>query len=422
MGSTCAVAHQVDEWRPDLIAKEAVAKEQASCLLYVFQPHLTRALASLVEVAYLAAQVSRQIYPYRAQRMTTRLRSCRPRLLIVVRPSPLSSTARTDRKSDTIAEAASLDAAYEWLEGLQLPNVYFFEVLKDALHYINDFYSNISLPESPQSPSHSSWRRARKRLEGRAKPKSYEKLIAAYQYSATYREITADLHVDLYFGGATPKKMQMTGTYPDCTSWVVGRQGAKRDFALSMAVQGQCPRLYFHISRTGLWITDQMEAAFAIGSGKEVFLCIECLHDEDTSLHGVRSNNSSGYSSLASTPDEIFQPPAGVTTISSASTSSAPSRSGSSSENEEVRSTEKLSKSPVTIPENDVIVKVLSKHHRDLLLPTSDVFGLSPCAVKDHNRSRSYLKSLIEKSSEEHGKGFLLDHPVESISDLIDLL
>lgn len=215
--------------------------------------------------------------------------------------------------------------------------------------------------------------------------------------------------------------MQMTGTYPDCTSWVVSRQGAKRDFDLSMAVQNQCSRLYFHISRTGLWITDQMEAAFAIGSGKEVFLCIECLHDEDTSLHGVRSNNSSGYSSLASTPDDIFQPPAGVTTIS-ASTSSAPSRSGSSSENEEIRSKEELSKPPVTIPGNDTIVKVLSKHHRDLLLPTSDVFGLPPCAVKDHNRSRSYLKSLIEEYSEEHGKGFLLDHPVESISDLIDLL
>ncbi|VDL60319.1 unnamed protein product, partial [Hymenolepis diminuta] len=406
---------QVDEWRPELIAKEAVAKEQASCLLYVFQPHLTRALASLVEVAYLAAQVSRQIHPYRVHRMTTRRRSC-PRLLIIVRPSPL--------------EAASLDAAYEWLEGLQLPNVYFFEVLSDALHYINDFYSNISLPKSPQSPSHSSWRRARRRLKGCAEPKvnynlnsvSLERLIAAYQYSVTYREITVDLHIDLYFGGATPKKMQMTGTYPDCTSWVVNRQGAKRDFALSMAVQSQCSRLYFHISRTGLWITDQMEAAFAIGSGKEVFLCIECLHDEDTSLHGVRSNNSSGYSSLASTPDDIFQPPAGVTTISSASTSSAPSRSGFSSENEEVRSTEELSKPPVTILENDTIVKVLSKHHRDLLLPTSDVFGLPPCAVKDHNRSRSYLKSLIEESSEEHGKGFLLDHPVESISDLIDLL
>nr|CDS30645.1 expressed conserved protein [Hymenolepis microstoma] len=420
---------QVDEWRPDLIVKEALAKEQSRCLLFVFQPHLTRALASLVEVAYLAAQVSSQTYSSSAQKMTTRSRSRRSRLLIIVRPSPLSSTAHTGRKSDTMAEAASLDAAYEWLEGCHLPNVYFFEVLEDALHFINDFYSNISSPKSPQSPSHSMWKRTKKMLKSRAEPKasynptsvSHERLIEAYKYSAAYREITADLHINIYFGGATPKNMEMTDTCSDYMGWVVGRQGVKRDFQLSMAVQRQCPRLYFHISRTGLWIVDQMEAAFAIGSGKEVFLCVEYLLDEDTSLHGVRSNNSSGYSSLASTPEDIFHPPTAVNRASSASTSSASSRSGSSSECEEIRSVE-FSKLLVTSPENGTVVQTLSKQHRNLLLHTSDVFGLPPCAVKDHNRSRSYLKSLIEETSEECSKGCLLDHPVESIIDLIDLL
>lgn len=254
---------------------------------------------------------------------------------------------------------------------------------------------------------------------------SHERLIEAYKYSAANSEITADLHINIYFGGATPKKMEMTGTYSDYTGWVVSRQGAKRNFQLSMAVQRQCPRLYFHISRTGLWIVDQMEAAFAIGSGKEVFLCIEYLN-EDTSLHGVRSNNSSGYSSLASTPEDFFHLPAAVTntspaSTSSASTSSAPSRSSSSSECEEIRSVE-FSKLLVTSPENDTVVRTPSMQHRNLLLHTSDVFGLPPCAVKDHNRSRSYLKSLIEETSEECGKGCLLDHPVESISDFIDLL
>ncbi|VDO03712.1 unnamed protein product [Rodentolepis nana] len=421
---------QVDEWCPDLITKEAVAKEQSCCLLFVFEPHLTRALASLVEVAYLAAQVSSQTHSSCFQKRKNCCRPRRPRLLIIVRPSP-SFTPHYGRKVDTLAEAASLDAAYEWLEGCHLPNVCFFEVLEDALRFINEFYSTLSSHNPPQSPSHSIWKKANKMLKSRAEPKvdykpssvSHERLIEAYKYSAAYSKIKADLPINIYFGGATPKKMDMTDTYSDHAGWVVSRKGAKRNFQLSMAVQRQCPRLYFHISRTGLWIVDQMEAAFAIGSGKEVFLCVEYLLDEDTSLHGgVRSNNSSGYSSLAGTPEDVFHPPTALNKASSASSSSAPSRSGSSSEGEEIRSTAEFSKLLVSSPESDTVVQTLPKQSRNLLLHTSDVFGLSQFAVKDHNRSRSYLKSLVKETSEECSKGYLLDHPVESISDLIDLL
>ncbi|KAM7535938.1 hypothetical protein Aperf_G00000103314 [Anoplocephala perfoliata] len=428
---------QVDEWRPELIAKEADAKKQASCLLFVFQPHLTRGLSALVELAFLAACVSCQTTPSRVQRVT-RSHSHRPRFLIVVRPSPRSASAHFDKKSDTMTEAASIEAAYEWLEGLQLPNVHFFELLENALQYIKNFYSS----QSPtKSPKHSNWRKARKMLKSSVESGfnydslsvSQERLLAAYQFSTASRDIPADLHFDLYFGGAPPKKIQTTDVFSDCPNWVVSREGVKRNFALSMAVQSHCPRLYFHISRTGLWIVEQMEAAFAIGSGKEVFLCVEYLNDEETGRRGERSENSSGYSSLATTPDEIFQPPKAPTAPSSASASSMPSRSTSSSEYEEssvitiIEEEPKVEAAPVIIPKHDTVVEALSNYHdigkhKDLFLPTPDVFGLSAAAVRDHNRSRSYLKSLLKETSEDCGKGYLLDRPVVSISDLVDLL
>lgn len=148
---------QSDEWRPELIAQEAAAKERASCLLFVFQPHLTRGLASLVEVAYVAARP--QLY--------NRSNFCRrSRLLLIVRP-PLSSNPALCSPtvfhatpawvpllslstiiaasffiflSPSSREAASIKAAYQWLEGLQFPHVRFFERLEDALFYIKTLY------------------------------------------------------------------------------------------------------------------------------------------------------------------------------------------------------------------------------------------------------------------------------------------
>eukprot|EP00049_Salpingoeca_infusionum_P002660 m.58726 g.58726 ORF g.58726 m.58726 type:complete len:104 (+) comp11715_c0_seq1:64-375(+) len=50
---------QVDDWSPDLVAIEAKAKKDATVLLFVFDPS-TRCLASLVEVAALAAGMLRK--------------------------------------------------------------------------------------------------------------------------------------------------------------------------------------------------------------------------------------------------------------------------------------------------------------------------------------------------------------------------
>lgn len=46
----------MEDWSPDLIRLEADAKKNAFVLLFVFDPKVTRGLASLVEVSYLAAQ------------------------------------------------------------------------------------------------------------------------------------------------------------------------------------------------------------------------------------------------------------------------------------------------------------------------------------------------------------------------------
>ncbi|VDM34366.1 unnamed protein product [Hydatigera taeniaeformis] len=423
---------QFDEWCPELIAQEAAAKECASCLLFVFQPHLTRGLASLVEVAYLAAR------PY-----VNDCSSCyrRSRLLLIVRPSP-SSTPTFHGSTilhTTPTEAASIEAAYQWLEGLRFPHVFFFDQLEDALLHIKTFYQHRRKSASPG-------------VLDDAQTMTRENLLAAYQYSPLHREVTADLTIDLYCGGTTPKKVEvgLKGKKEDIdpivtTSWVLCRQHARRNFALSMAVQLHCPRFYFYISRQGLWIVEQMEAAFAIGSGKEVILCVEYLIDESNVAsiatepeRETRSEVSSGYSSLASTPDEVFQPPNTTTVAITSSLSSSPAsyhlpfRSASCSgmklmltesviiechgehhtiQNGRVKGDRKRKKA-VSLPSTPTVV----------IDDTGEVCGLSPAAVKDHNRSRNYLKALLEEVIRRgNGRGLLLPRPVEDINDLFSL-
>lgn len=231
------------------------------------------------------------------------------------------------------------------------------------------------------------------------------------------------------------------------TSWVLCRQHAKRDFALSMAVQRHCPRLYFHISRQGLWIVEQMEAAFAIGSGKEVILCVEYLNDENNtastaaeSERETRSEISSGYSSLASTPDEAFQPPSttAVTTHSSLSSHSPvshpllPLRSASCSgmrlmltdsvKVECERERHPMQKAKMKEDRTKKKAISLPSTPKAIFYGGGEVCGLSPIAVKDHNRSRNYLKALLQETVEGgNGRGLLLARPVENINDLFSL-
>eukprot|EP00108_Taenia_solium_P002790 TsM_000778000 transcript=TsM_000778000 gene=TsM_000778000 len=447
---------QFDEWRPELIAQEAAAKERASCLLFVFQPHLTRGLVSLVEVAYFAAHS----HPHNCSSFYHR-----SRLLLVVRPSPSSNPVLCGPTVfyATPAEAASINAAYQWLEGLRFPHVRFFERLEDALLHIKTLYQyHRKVARGLQSAAHPNRQNMKRDQKKSANPDPYdkaqtmagEKLLAAYQYSPLHREVTADLTIDLYCGGTAPKRVESTskgkrkGTNSTATtSWVLCRQHTKRDFALSMAVQRHCPRLYFHISRRGLWIVEQMEAAFAIGSGKEVILCVEYLNDEDNatstaaeSERETRSEISSGYSSLASTPDEAFQPPntTAVTAPSSLSSHSPvsypllPLRSASCSrmrlmlidsvtvECERERYTMRkdkmkggrTKKKAVSLPSTPTVV----------VFSDSEVCGLSPIAVKDHNRSRNYLKALLEEAvGGGNGRGLLLARPVENINDIFSL-
>ncbi|KAL5109147.1 hypothetical protein TcWFU_006968 [Taenia crassiceps] len=447
---------QCDEWRPELVAQEAAAKERASCLLFVFQPHLTRGLASLVEVAYHAAR------PYVHNRSSYYRHS---RLLLVVRPSPSSNPAlRVPTVSyATSAEAASIKAAYQWLEGLKFPHVRFFDRLEDALLQVKALYQyHRKVVRGLQSVAHTNRQIMKRDQKKGAIPEPYdkaqtmtsEKLLAAYQYSPLHKEVTADLAVDLYCGGTEPKRVEISskGKIGDTNStttmsWVLCRQHTKRDFALSMAVQRHCPRLYFHISRQGLWIVEQMEAAFAIGSGKEVILCVEYLDDTDNatsiaveSERETRSEISSGYSSLASTPDEAFQPPntTAVTAPSSLSSHSPvsfplpPLRSTSCSgmrlmltdsmtvecegENHAMQKAktkeDRMKKKAISLPSTPTVV----------VFGGGEVCGLSPIAVKDHNRSRTYLKALLEESVEGgNGRGLLLARPVENINDLFSI-
>ncbi|KAH9284030.1 hypothetical protein ECG_02442 [Echinococcus granulosus] len=448
---------QFDEWRPELIAQEAAAKERASCLLFVFQPHLTRGLASLVEVAYFAAR----------SHLRNNSSFYRPsRLLLVVRPSP--STLALGGPAifhATPAEAASIKAAYQWLEGLRFSHVRFFERLEDALLHIKALYQScqkvaMGLHSAAHSNRQSMKRKQKKGADSdpydKAQNMTGKKLLATYQYSPFHRKVTADLTFDLYCGGTAPKRVDANSkgkrgatNATATTNWVLCRQHTKRDFALSMAVQRHCSRLYFHISRQGLWIVEQMEAAFAIGSGKEVILCVEYLSDDGNvtsiaaeSEQETSSGNSSGYSSLASTPDEAYQPPSTTTTVtdlSSLSSSSPvsyplpPFRSVSCSRMGLMRTHSvgvECEKEHHTIrkdkaKEDRTIEKVISLPSTPsvVVFGGNEVCGLSPIAVKDHNRSRNYLKALLEEAVERgDGRGLLLSRPVEDIKDLFSTL
>ena len=208
-------------------------------------------------------------------------------------------------------------------------------------------------------------------------------LEAYHYYSPLCREIRSNKKIDLYYGGAPPVFNMEEGGL----TWVMPKANVQRDLMLTLAIQRRCSHLYFHISRHNFWLVEQMEAAFTIGCGKHVVLCVEQFNSDDS------SHQSSGYSSLASTPEEVYRPSKG-----SASSSVSSSRSASTSEYEE----------------STVIETLTIKPTMRILKPTD----LTPSAIKDHNRSRSYLKSLLEGSSKAVN-GFLLIQPASSFDDIL---
>ncbi|VDD74633.1 unnamed protein product [Mesocestoides corti] len=428
---------QVEEWSPELIALEREAKERSFLLLFVFDPNLTRGLASLVEVAYLAALGRR---------------------LVIVRPNIKKLRVMATGNRISRIEAKCIAEAFQWLDGIRLPNVSVFDTLEEALIYLKLQYL------------------------------AQIRLLEAYKFLPSLPLVISDFTPDVYCGGDT----QFCENGHSNKTWVIPRR-TRRSFKLTLSIQSLCREFYFYISKDNLWLVDQMEvrnstnpnlaivisgatdcifaifqdvelqaeldegsaqtqrelaaaqetgdqvraftrkltsqdcplelrmevlphapyssdlinkqddvrkfvdddngiptlpqrdgvrsdedesslsllqAAFAIGSGKKVTLCIEYLSDD------TRSQNSSGYSSLASTPQDTFQPP------------------------------------PTSA--NTDLPCVLPTHppYPHLACPAN--LALSPTAIKDHNRSRAYLKSLAEETNNA-----VLGHPLRGLRDLM---
>ena len=214
-------------------------------------------------------------------------------------------------------------------------------------------------------------------------------------------EIKSNLKFNFYFGGSIPKFISPTMSGLDIEgrnlTWATPKLIKPRECKLSMAIQNQCSHLYFHISNNGFWLVEQMEAAYAIGCGRHVILCVEYLNNNANLLEEVSreadSQRSSGYSSLASTPDEVFQ---SSTELPSAS-STTPS------------ATSTIRSATLTITSARTILSSIN----------TDFTNLPPELIKDHNRSRNYLKSLLEDSTRGSSRGLLLPRPVENVNDLL---
>uniref|UniRef100_A0A5K3EW68 Uncharacterized protein n=1 Tax=Mesocestoides corti TaxID=53468 RepID=A0A5K3EW68_MESCO len=341
---------QVEEWSPELIALEREAKERSFLLLFVFDPNLTRGLASLVEVAYLAALGRR---------------------LVIVRPNIKKLRVMATGNRISRIEAKCIAEAFQWLDGIRLPNVSVFDTLEEALIYLKLQY----LSRGKRKKRHSStgfnvsrYTKTPKRTNASAlQDAKYAqiRLLEAYKFLPSLPLVISDFTPDVYCGGDT----QFCENGHSNKTWVIPRR-TRRSFKLTLSIQSLCREFYFYISKDNLWLVDQMEAAFAIGSGKKVTLCIEYLSDD------TRSQNSSGYSSLASTPQDTFQPP------------------------------------PTSA--NTDLPCVLPTHppYPHLACPAN--LALSPTAIKDHNRSRAYLKSLAEETNNA-----VLGHPLRGLRDLM---